>query len=88
MSWIDIKFDSLYVYRPNMESHTTLHGVVNKGEEVFRVMVSHPHLNQGTHIMLMTTCVIAMVEECSHYVAWATISIALVWFLVISYVLD
>jgi hypothetical protein len=35
MSWMDIEFDSLYVYHPNMESHIALHGVVNKGEEVF-----------------------------------------------------
>jgi hypothetical protein len=82
MSWMNIEFDSLYVYHPNMESHITLHGVVNKGEEVFWVTVIHTHLNQGTHIMLMTTYVIAMVDECSHYVAWATIGIVLAWFLV------
>ena len=87
MSWMDIEFDSLYVYDPNIERDITLHGIVNKGEEVFRVTVSHPHLNQGTHIMLMTTCVTTMVDECSHFVARATISIALVWFLVM-YVMD
>jgi hypothetical protein len=35
MSWMNIEFDSLYVYHPNMESHIALHGVVNKGKEVF-----------------------------------------------------
>ena len=30
------------------------------------------------HVDDTITYVIAMVEECSHYVAWATISIALV----------
>ena len=77
MSWMDVELIPS-VYHPNMESHIALHRVVNKGEEVFWVTMSRPHLNQGTHIMLVTTRVIAMVEECSHYVAWATISIALV----------
>jgi hypothetical protein len=35
MSWMDVKFDSHYVYHPNMESHIALHRVVNKVRKFF-----------------------------------------------------